>query len=107
MFLIVAPYHSVTVIVDHDPHVPMVSRDSIIWLQVLLDDKRYLRLEAAARRRKVSVATVVRAAIDRDLSSPAMDGSAAGHRFLEAAPMEVGRVEDLLTELDELRGRRA
>jgi hypothetical protein len=76
-------------------------------LQVLLDEKRYSRLEAAARRRKVSVAAVVREAIDRDLGSPAMDRSAAGRRFLEAAPMEVGRVEDLLAELDELRGRRA
>ena len=35
-------------------------------LQVLLDDSRYQRLEAAARRRRVSVATVVREAIDRD-----------------------------------------
>ena len=76
-------------------------------LQVLLDDKRYRRLKSAARRRRVSVATVVRDAIDRDLGSPAMDRSAAGDRFLAAEPMEVGSVDDLLTELDELRGRRA
>jgi len=76
-------------------------------LQVLLDDKRYHRLEAAARRRRVSVATVVREAIDRDLGSPALDRSAAGRRFLAAPPMEVESVEDLLAELDQLRGRRA
>lgn len=76
-------------------------------LQVLLDDKRYLRLEATARRRKVSVATVVREAIDRELGSPALDRGAAGRHFLDADAMEVGRVEDLLDELDELRGRRA
>ncbi|MGD8485330.1 MAG: antitoxin [Chloroflexota bacterium] len=76
-------------------------------LQVLLDDARYRRLEAAARRRHVSVATVVREAIDRDLGSPALDRGTAGRRFLAAAPMEVGSVEDLLAELDELRGRRA
>ena len=76
-------------------------------LQVLLDDKRYRGLEAAARRRRVSVATVVRDAIDRDLGSPALDRSAAGRRFLTAPPMEVGSVEDLLTELDQLRGQRA
>ena len=76
-------------------------------LQVLLDDKRYHRLEVAARRRRVSVAAVVREAIDRDLGSPALDRSTAGRRFLAAPPMEVGSVEDLLAELDQLRGRRA
>lgn len=76
-------------------------------LQILLDDKRYRRLEAAARKRRVSVAAVVREAIDRDLGSPALDRSAAGRRFLAAPPMEVGGVEDLLVELEQVRGRRA
>ena len=76
-------------------------------LQVLLDEKRYQRLERAARRRRVSVATVVRDAIDRDLGSPAMTRQDAGKRFLSAPPMEVGSVDDLLRELDDLRGRRA
>jgi hypothetical protein len=76
-------------------------------LQVLVDEKRYRRLEAAARRRRVSVATVVREAIDRDLGSPVLDRGRAGRRFLAAPPMEVGSVEDLLAELDQLRGRRA
>ena len=75
-------------------------------LQVLLDDRRYPRLEAAARRRHVSVAAVVREAIDRDLDSPNGGRTSAAARFLAAPPMEVGSVEDLLTELDELRGRR-
>jgi hypothetical protein len=75
-------------------------------LQVLLDDARYRRLEAVARRRRVSVATVVRDAIDHDLGSPALARAAAGKRFLEAPPMEVGSVDDLLGELDRLRGRR-
>jgi hypothetical protein len=75
-------------------------------LQVLLDEKRYRRLEAAARKRRVSVATVVREAIDRDLGSPAMDRDAAGRRFLAAPPMDVGSVHELLAELDELRGHR-
>jgi hypothetical protein len=73
-------------------------------LQVLLDDAQYRRLEATARRRQVSVATVVREAIDRDLGAPAMERQHAGRRFLEAPTMDVGSVEDLLTELDELRG---
>lgn len=74
-------------------------------LQVLLDDDRYRRLESAARRRRVSVATVVRDAIDRDLGSPELARGAAGRRFLAAPPMEVGSVEELLEELDRLRGR--
>jgi hypothetical protein len=53
----------------------------------------------------VSVATVVRDAIDRDLGSPELARAAAGQRFLEAPPMEVGSVEDVLDELDRLRGR--
>jgi hypothetical protein len=76
-------------------------------LQVLLDEPRYRRLEAAARRRRVSVATVVREAIDRDLEVPAMGRSAAGRRFLDAPPMPVGSVEALLEELDALRSRRS
>jgi hypothetical protein len=76
-------------------------------LQVLVDDRCYRRLEAAARRRGVSVATVVREAIDRDLGSPALDRSIVGRRFLAAPPMKVGSVDDLRAELDELRGRRA
>jgi hypothetical protein len=76
-------------------------------LQVLLDEPRYRRLEAAARRRQVPVATVVREAIDRDLDVPTLGRHAAGRRFLEAPPMKVGSVEALLEELKEMRGRRA
>lgn len=76
-------------------------------LQVLLDEERYQRLERAARRRRVSVATVVRDAIDRDLGSPALARRDAGQRFLAAPPMDVGSVGELLRELDALRGRRA
>jgi hypothetical protein len=76
-------------------------------LQVLLDDDRYRRLESAARRRRVSVATVVRDAIDHDLGTPALGRAAAGRRFLDAPPMEAGSLEELLEELDQLRGRQA
>lgn len=55
----------------------------------------------------MSVATVVREAIDRDLGSPAVAREVAGRRFLAAPPMEVGSVEELRAELDHLRGRRA
>jgi hypothetical protein len=74
-------------------------------LQVLLDDQRYRRLESAARRRRVSVATVVRDAIDRDLSAPELARATAGQRFLDAPPMDVGSVDELREELDRIRSR--
>ena len=76
-------------------------------LQVLIDDERYERLASAARRRGVSVATVVREAIDRDLESPTIGKAEAAQRFLDAAPMDVGPVDELLRELDRIRARRA
>ncbi len=76
-------------------------------LQVLLDEKQYRRLEQTAKRRRVSVSTVVRDAIDRDLWSEAdVQRYEAARRFLDSPDMEVPDVPDLLAELDELRGRR-
>jgi hypothetical protein len=76
-------------------------------LQVLLDERQYRRLESVAKRRRVSVSTVVRDAIERDL----MSGSdalrrEAGRRILASPQMDVPDVDELLAELDELRGRR-
>jgi len=39
-------------------------------LHLLLDEARYQRVAAEARRRGVSVASVIREAIDRGLSAP-------------------------------------
>jgi hypothetical protein len=73
-------------------------------LQLLLDDDRYERVHALARQRGTSVASVIREAIDRGLPATRHRRSAAARRILAAEPMDV---TDLLTELDELRGRRA
>jgi hypothetical protein len=73
-------------------------------LQLLLDDERYERLTALARQRGSSVAAVVREAIDRGLPATQRRRSAAGKRILAAEPMPV---DDLLAELDQLRGRHA
>lgn len=72
-------------------------------LQILLDEDQFRRLASVAHRRRVSVATVVREAIDRDLSGPATSRAAAGRRLLAARPMEVPDVDGLRDELDELR----
>ncbi len=76
-------------------------------LQILLDDGRHERVAAAARQRGVSVATVVRDAIDRGL--PSGDGSrkAAARRLLEAPDMPVPTPTELKEELEALRSRRA
>ena len=75
-------------------------------LQILLDDERHQRLVAVARERGVSVATVVREAIDRGLPSPGGRRRAAARRLLEAPDMPVPEPAELRDELEELRGRR-
>ncbi len=75
-------------------------------LQILLDDERYQRLQEAAQARGVSVATIVREAIDRGLVSPRARRLRAAARIRAAGEMEVGDVEALRAELDAARGRR-
>ena len=76
-------------------------------LQILIDDERHRRISAVAQERGVSVATVVREAIDRGLASPASRRQAAGRRLLDAPDMTVPEPQELRAELDALRGRRA
>jgi len=76
-------------------------------LQILLDDERHARITAAARARGVSVATVVREAIDRGVTSSDSRRRAAGARLLEAPDMDVPGVEELKAEISALRARRA
>lgn len=75
-------------------------------LQILLDDDRYERLARRADERGASIATLVREAID--VAVPAVDPRkvAAAEEILAAEPMPVPDVDELLAELDELRGRR-
>jgi len=76
-------------------------------LQILLDADRHARLVAVARERGVSVATVVREAIDRGLPAPDTRRRAAARRLLAAEPMPVPEPGELSVELDDLRARRA
>lgn len=75
-------------------------------LQILIDDERHRRISAAAQERGVSVATVVREAIDRGLANPDAQRRAAGRRLREAPDMPVPDPQELRAELDALRGRR-
>ena len=75
-------------------------------MQILLDEDRYLRLAEESRRRKVSIAEVIRESVDIALPPRWNDRAAAGASILDAIPMEVPEtVADLRAELDELRGR--
>ncbi len=76
-------------------------------LQILLDDERHRRITAIARERGVSVATVVREAIDRGVVDLAGRRRAAAQRLLDAPEMEVPDVAGLRDELDADRARRA
>lgn len=77
-------------------------------VQLLLDEQRYGRVAALARQRGVSVAAVIRDAIDNGL--PSSDDrrrrkAAAALLAAEAMPVPADPA-DLVTELDEIRGRR-
>lgn len=75
-------------------------------LQVLIDDERHRRLEAEAARRGVSVAVLVREALDAVYPSTTEERRAAGDRILAAEPMPVPDADGLRAELAALRGRR-
>jgi DNA-binding MurR/RpiR family transcriptional regulator len=76
-------------------------------LQILLDDDRHQRIAAVAHERGVSVATVVREAIDRGLGGPDAKRRAAARALLDAPDMLVPEPQALREELEALRGRRA
>jgi hypothetical protein len=74
-------------------------------VQILLDRDRYRRIAEEARRRKTSVAQVVREAIDKAFPSDLTRKRAAADRILAAPTMPVPEdPKDLKRELDEIRG---
>ncbi len=76
-------------------------------LQLLLDKERYERVAARARRRRVSVATVIREAIDTALPSAGQGRRAAADRILAATPISLpDDPAELRRELDEAHDRR-
>ncbi len=76
-------------------------------LQLLLDQDRYERVAARAKRRKVSVATVIREAIDAALPAADRDRRAAADRILAATPISLpDDPAELRRELDEAHHRR-
>jgi hypothetical protein len=76
-------------------------------LQILIDDERHRLIADVARARGVSVATIVREAIDRGVPRAYARRRAAGRRLLDAPDMDVPEPSRLRAELDALRGRHA
>lgn len=76
-------------------------------LQVLVDVTQRERLERTASERGVSVASLVRAAIDVVYPPEATSRARAAAALLAVEPMPAPTVDELIRELDDLRGRRA
>ena len=76
-------------------------------LQVLIEDAQWQRLERAAEDRGVSVASLVREAIETALPGGAAERRAAAGTVLDAPRMQVPDPEELRDELQALRGRHA
>jgi hypothetical protein len=74
-------------------------------LQILLDEARYRRVADVARARGVSVAAVIREAIDHAVPSDVTRRSDAARRILDAPDMPVPDPRELRRELDQVRGR--
>ncbi|HZB70627.1 MAG TPA: hypothetical protein VE395_00715 [Acidimicrobiales bacterium] len=74
-------------------------------LHVLLDDDRFERLSRLANERSVSVGALVRRAIDVAYPPGGARRSAAAAAILEARPGPSPMLDELRTELDDLRGR--
>lgn len=73
---------------------------------MLIDHERWSRLEREAVRRGVSVAMLVREAIDERFPGDAEVRRAALQSVLDADPMDVPHSRELLTELEAVRSRR-
>lgn len=73
-------------------------------LQVLIERPQRERLERLAAARGVSVASLVRHAIDLTFPSGLEQRAAVAAAILAADPMDVPSVEGLRAELDRIRG---
>jgi hypothetical protein len=75
-------------------------------LQIQLDEPRFRRVEAAAHERRISVAAVIREAIDVALPVDLASKRAAYEALMAEEPIPVPEsVGYLKAELDEIRGR--
>lgn len=74
--------------------------------QILLDPERFERLEREARIREISVAALIREAIDQTYPAVSAAKATAAERILSAPDMTVPEPEALRAEVEALRARR-
>ena len=72
-------------------------------LQILLDEERFRRVETEAHDHNLSVAAVIRKAIDVAYPADLDARRAAAEAILSAPQMDVPDPEELRAELDEIR----
>lgn len=94
------------VVVSHAPYTCYCMCMLTERLQILLDGERRRRLEHEATSRGVSVAALIRDAIDLAYPSTADERRRAAALVLDADPMDVPDPAALRSELDEVRGQR-
>lgn len=70
-------------------------------LQVLVDDDRWGRLERQAKRRRTSVATLVREAIDLAYPEKQPSATEAAEQFLARPPRDLGDWDDAKADIEE------
>lgn len=75
-------------------------------LQILIDRERLSRIRSAASERGVSVAQVIRDAVDQAIPADSPARQEALMLILEAEPMPVPEPDELRAELDSLRAER-
>lgn len=74
--------------------------------QILLDPERFERLEREAHIRGISVAALIREAIDQVYPAVSAAKAQAAELILSAPDMAVPEPADLRVEVEALRGRR-
>lgn len=75
-------------------------------VQLLLDDDRYERLATEAKARGVSIASLIRKAIDGAFPSGSERRAKAIEEILSAPLVDLPPPDELKKELEDLRGRR-
>ncbi|MCA1587980.1 MAG: hypothetical protein LC744_04855 [Chloroflexi bacterium] len=70
-------------------------------LQVLVDERRFTRLEEGARRHNTTVAALVRESIDRMFPPDSLSTREAADRFLERPAIDFGDWDQAKREIEE------
>ncbi len=74
-------------------------------LQILVEERRFARLEQLARQRNTTVAALVREALDLAFKDDIADASAAADSFLGRPPIDLGGWDDAKRDIEDALDR--